>query len=402
MYRLKLATLLISFAALAWSWVLVACSEDEEKFQPTPYTFPELIGFPKQLNIPPDNPMTKEGVELGRYLFYDGRMSGRTHKDSLMSCASCHIQSRGFECGPDNPRFPGGHPRGMPTPEYPLGKPTPHTMLPVINVVFNNTGYGWNGFLEESNTATGIPGYDFSEVPGINFKNLEAFTYMAIVAEHEMNGSIAATVNAIRSDPMYAGMFRKAFGTEEINADRIGKAIAQFVRSIVSYRSRYHKWLRGDASLTDSELRGHDLFFSEDADCFHCHGGTVLLTTFDYFNNAKDSEFSDTRDRYSITKKPWDIGAYRAPSLINTELHGPYMHDGRFGTLDEVIDFYSEGLVYSDYVHPLMKFVNDGGVQLTAEEKADLKAFLHTLTDHELLNDPAYGPPAAISEWLAL
>ncbi len=402
MYKLKLATLLISIAALAWSWILIACSEDETAaFRPTPYAFPQISGFPRQLNIPADNPMTGEGVELGRYLFYDGRMSGRTEKDSLMSCATCHVQSKGFECGLDNPRFPGGFPRGMPSPEYPSGKQTPHVMLPVVNLAFNNTGYMWNGFLEQSNTATSIPGYDFSEVPGINFKNLEAFTYMAIVAGHEMNGSIAATVNAIRSDPMYGEMFRKAFGSSEVNADRIGKAVSQFVRSIVSYRSRYHKWLRGEASLTESELRGHELFFSEEADCFHCHGGTALLTTFDYFNNAKDAAFDDSRDRYAVTQKPWDIGAYRSPSLINTELQGPYMHDGRFTTLDEVIDFYSEGLVYSEHVHPLMKFVNDGGVHLTPDEKADLKAFLLTLTDHELLVDPKYGPPAAITEWLA-
>jgi cytochrome c peroxidase len=173
------------------------------------------------------------------------------------------------------------------------------------------------------------------------------------------------------------------------------------VRSIISYRSRYHQWVRDEITLTEAEMRGYDLFFSERADCFHCHGGTVFMTDFGYANNAKDSEFTDSRDRYGITKLPWHIGAYRTPSLINTELNGPYMHDGRFKTLDEVIDIYSEGLVYSQYVHPLMKFVQQGGVHLSDQEKSDLKAFLLTLTDYALLTDIAYGPPEEIQEWIA-
>lgn len=378
---------------------LVRCNDEETKSKPTPYSFPSIPGFPTLLNIPTGNPMTVEGVELGRFLFYDGRLSGRLDKDSLMTCSTCHLQSRAFECGVDHPRFTDGHPRGMPTPDYPDGKPTPHVMLPVVNLAYNNLGYMWNGFLEENNSATGIPGYDFSEIANLNFKNLEAFTYMAIVAKHEINGSIANTVTAIKSDPLYPPMFEKAFGTNEITAERISKSLSQFVRSIVSYRSKYHRWLRNEAQLTDSELRGYDLFFSEKADCFHCHGGTTLMTSYLYANNAKDTEFTDTRDRYGITKLPWDKGAYRAPSLINCELNGPYMHDGRFKTLDEVIDFYSEGLVYSESVHPLMKFVNQGGVHLRSSEKADLKAFLLTLTDPYLLSDPAYGPPQAIREW---
>lgn len=378
------------------------CSDDEPTMQkPTPYEFPEVKGFPTQKNIPSDNPMTVEGVELGRYLFYDGRLGGRLHRDSLMSCSTCHLQSRAFEIGTDHPRFTDGHPRGIPTRDYPQGKPTPHVMLPVVNLVFNNTGYMWNGFLEESNTSTGIPGYDFSEIPNLNFRNLEAFTYMAIVAPHEMNNSITNSVNAIKTEPRYPAMFRAAFGSEEITGERISKALSQFVRSIISYRSKYHKWLRNEVTLTDAETRGYDLFFSERADCFHCHGGSVFMTDFGFANNAKDAVFTDPRDRYSITKLPWDIGAYRTPSLINTELNGPYMHDGRFQTLDEVIDFYSEGLVYSEHVHPLMKFVQQGGVHLTDTEKADLKAFLLTLTDHELLVDESYGPPPALGEWVA-
>ena len=124
------------------------------------------------------------------------------------------------------------------------------------------------------------------------------------------------------------------------------------------------------------------------------------MTTNEYFNNAKDITFnSEDNDRHSITDDPMDIGAYRAPSLINIELTAPYMHDGRFSSLDEIIDFYSEELVYSDYVHPLMKNVRQKGVQLTDEEKADLKAFLLTLTDYEMIQSPQYTSPSELKEW---
>jgi cytochrome c peroxidase len=398
----RLHTLLSLFLVVANVMTIatlgVSCTDNEVAPSPTPYPLPTPEFFPTDLNIPIDNPLTVEGVELGRYLFYDGRLSGRTHPDSLMSCGSCHVQANGFEVGLKSPRAPGGHPRGMPNEEYPEGKPTPHVMLPVVNLIYNSTGYTWNGFLEESNSRTTLPGYDFSEVENMNFRNLEAFTYMAIVAKHEFNGSIGRTVEVIASDPMYKPMFKKAFGDEQVTANRISKAISQFVRTIISYRSRYHQWLRGETSLTDSELRGYELYFSEEADCFHCHGG-VMLTNNLYFNNAKDAVFTDERDRFAITGHVWDIGAYRAPSLINVELNGPYMHDGRFQTLDEVIDFYSEGLVISDYVHPLMKNVNAGGVDLTTEEKADLKAFLLTFTDHDLLTDPSFASPDALGSW---
>jgi cytochrome c peroxidase len=396
----KQLVLAVSVLSLIIS-LLPGCDHEDPERGPIPYQFPDMKGFPTRKNIPADNPMTVEGVELGRYLFYDGRLGGRLHKDSLMACSTCHLQPNAFECGVNHPRFTNGHPRGIQTSDFPEGKQTPHVMLSVVNLVFNNTGYMWSGFLEETNEMTGIPGYDFSEVHDINFKNIEAFTYMAIVAEHEMNNSIANSVMAIKTEPLYPQMFAKAFGNDDITAERISMALSQFVRSIVSYRSRYHQWLRNETTLTDSELQGYDLFFSEKADCFHCHGGTVFMTNFEFANNAKDTVFTDPRDRFSITKLPWDIGSYRIPSLINVELNGPYMHDGRYQTLDEVIDFYSEGLVYSEFVHPLMKFVRFGGVQLTDVEKTNLKAFLLTLTDHELLTDPAYGPPQAIEEWVA-
>ena len=368
-----------------------------DMFSTTPYVIPEVTYFPKKLNIPIDNPMTVEGVDLGRYLFYDGRLSGNTDKNMLMSCATCHIQKNGFEAGIDHPKFTDGKTYGL-APDGSTGKETPNFMLPLVNTVYNHSGYFWNGFINESNSLKGS-----SKVPDedvFHFRSIESVVWMSITAEHEMNSTIDKSVAAIDAIPMYKEKFKAAFGTEEVTYDRISKAIAQFVRSIVSHDSKFHKYLRKEAELTTQEKRGHDLFFSEDADCFHCHGGSVLMTTNEYFNNAKDTFFDPAeRDRHSVTGDAMDVGAYRAPSLINIELTAPYMHDGRFKSLDEIIDFYSEGLVYSDYVHPLMKNVRESGVQLSDEDKSALKAFLLALTDHEMVKNPQFACPPELKEW---
>jgi len=154
--------------------LFVSCSKSDdpepEPYSPTPYQIEIPYGFPTRLNIPDDNPMTVEGIELGRYLFYDGRMSGRTHPDSLMSCATCHIQANAFECGIDHPEFTGGFTHGL------TGKPTPHVMLPLINLVWNENGFLWNGMISESN-------------PDQRFRNIEDLVWMGVIAEHEMAGA---------------------------------------------------------------------------------------------------------------------------------------------------------------------------------------------------------------------
>jgi len=362
--------------------LLVGCRK-EETVTPaaTPYDFKIPKFFPTELNIPADNPMTVEGVALGRYLFYDGRLGGRTDPDSLMSCATCHHQENSFECGPDSPQFPGGHPHGI------TGKPTPHFMLPLINLVWNNTGYLWNGKVNNDNPQ---PGY----------RNIEDIVRMGVYAEHEMNSDTTRVKDIFQNLPGYPELFRKAFGTDEVTFDRIAKAIAQFIRTLVSSDSKFDRYMRGEEQLTSSELNGYVLFTTENgADCFHCHGGTgnPLFTTNLFYNNGKDTLFTgpyeDPNDRYHITGDPADLGAYKATTLRNIAYTGPYMHDGRFATLDEVIDFYSDHVKWSPYINPLMHHVSTGGVRLTASEKADLKAFLLTLTDETFLTNPAYSKP---------
>lgn len=356
----------------------VSCSKHEgPPAKPTPYVIDIPLYFPSRLEIPEDNPMTVEGVELGRRLFYDGRLSGRTNPDSMMSCATCHLQEHSFECGPDHPVFTNGHPFGI------KGILTPHSMLPLVNLVWTNSGYLWNGMIEPSNN-------DPSK------RTLEDLVWMGIVAPHEMAGDTNRTKTLIQSVPVYPELFKKAFGSEVVTVKNIGRAIAQFIRTLVSANSKFDRYLKGAVQLNPSELNGYVLFMTEQgADCFHCHGGegNPLFTTHLYYNNGKDVEFTDTHDRYHVTFEPSDIGAYKAPTLRNLAFTAPYMHDGRFSTLDEVINFYNAGLVNSPYISPLMHHIATGGIQLTPSEKEDLKAFLLTLSDSSFISNPAFGPP---------
>ena len=365
-------------------FLFISCHKDKEQtdnsFKATPFSIKIPSGFPTILNIPSDNPMTVEGIELGRYLFYDGRLSGRT--DTLMSCASCHKQKHAFTVGIENTQYSReGHPFGV------TGIFTPHYMLPMINLVWNNNGYFWNGKIYPDN-------------PDKKYRNLENIVWMGLAAPHEMKGDSNKTTALLQSIDIYPPMFKKAFGSDFVSMKNISKAISQFVRTLISANSKFDQYLRGETNLSASELHGFQLFVTENgADCFHCHGseGNPLFTTNLFYNNGKDTCFTadcgNISDRYSITLNPNDIGAFRAPSLRNIELIAPYMHDGRFKTLDEVINFYSSDLKFSPYVSPLMHHISDNGINLTFSQKADLKAFLLTLTDHEFITNPNFSNP---------
>lgn len=304
---------------------LLSCQpQGEEPYQPTPYELPAPLFFPSENNIPADNPMTEEGVALGEKMFSDEK-----------SCALCHHKEYSFEGGPDA------------TLEH-LG--TAHTMLPLINLAWNTTGLGWK-----------------SQV-----KTLEDMVYAAYTDPLEINTDTAEVVKRLQQSEGYPELFKKAFGTDGITFVRVEKAIAQYVRSLVFADSKFDRYLRGEEQLNQDELNGYMLFITENgADCFHCHGGgsNALFTTNLQYNNGLDASSGET---------------FKAPTLRNIALTAPYMHDGRFSTLDEVIDFYSEGVQYSENISPLMHHVMQGGVQLTPQEKQQLKAFLNTLTDSSL------------------
>lgn len=331
-------------AALLLASLLSACHPSGEKpYRPTPYELPKPLFFPSITNIPDDNPLTVEGIALGKKLFFDQSYSSLlppnsslpTPNSSLSCCASCHRPKYSFELGPKGSL------------EY-LG--TPHTMLPLINLAWNTTGLGWD-----------------ASVPTI-----EDMVYAATTHPLEIAADTTQVVQYLQQQKDYPILFYKAFGTNQIHFKLVEKAIAQFVRSLVFADSKFDRYLRGEEQLSQDELNGYMLFITEDgADCFHCHGGgsNALFTTNLSYNNGLDAEYH---------------GDFKAPTLRNIALTAPYMHDGRFNTLEEVIDFYSDSVQYSEQISPLMHHVMQGGVHLTLQEKQQLKAFLNTLTDHEL------------------
>lgn len=298
--------------------------------------------------------MTEEGVELGRKLFYDPRLSGRNGTDGIRSCASCHHQAKNFDFGGSA----GLH----------------HSVMPLVNLAWNTTGLGWNG----------------------GVATLEDMVLAAVTSPVEINADTHLVVRYLQNTDDYPPLFEKTFGNRNITFLNIQRAIAQFVRSLVSADSKFDRYLRSEEQLTQDELEGYLLFVTEDgADCFHCHGGggNALMTTNLFYNNGLDDDFNDPEDRAAITGNPRDKGAYKAPTLRNIAVSAPYMHDGRFQTLDEVIDFYSDSVKNSATISPLMHHVMQGGVRLTPQEKSQLKAFLNTLTDEAFLNNPKHAAP---------
>ena len=187
-------------------------------------------------------------------------------------------------------------------------------------------------------------------------------------------------------------MFRRAFKTSTITKELTTRAIAQFERTLISANSKFDKYSLNQINLTAQELNGLSVFMDESrGDCFHCHGNpnNPLWTDNDFHNNGLDANFIDL-GLGGVTGDPNDNGKFRSPSLRNLAFTAPYMHDGRFETIEEVINHYSEGLQNSATIDPLMKKINQGGVQLTSQDKADLKAFLLTLSDHEFISNPEF------------
>ncbi len=339
---------------------LSSCRKDPvlDVYHPSPYRLSIPRGFPEMV-IPFDNPMTIEGVKLGRKLFYEKRLSANNN----LSCGSCHQQQHGFS---DPRRFSPGTD----------GLNGTRQSMALINL-------GWEHFFFwDGRKAT-----------------LEDQIFDPIRNPVEMNTTWPEVETKLRADAEYREMFRKAFGSSGVDSVRVSKAISQFLRTLISGNSRFDRVMRGEISFTASEANGFDLFMRDKdeannisgADCFHCHG-PVLMADQLLNNNGLDATFSDP-GLGGITGNPNDMGKFKAPTLRNIEFTAPYMHDGRFNTLDEVIGHYSTGLVVSPTIDPLMKFASDGGVSLSPQERQDLKAFLLTLTDHEFLNNPAFSDP---------
>lgn len=334
-----------------------SCSDETVGYSPVEISLdiPELFAntiIPPV--IPVDNPQTAEGVALGKKLFFDTILSG----DQTIACASCHAPQSAFT---DNTATSTGID----------GVSGTRNSMPIFNLAWNyGERFAWDG----------------KEL------SLERQALEPVENPIEMHSNWDDVVNRLQNNPEYKTLFLQAFDSDIITKELTVKAIAQFERTLISANSKFDRYSLGQATLTAQELNGLDVFLREDkGDCFHCHGNpnNPLWTNNDFHNNGLDTVFTDL-GLGAVTGDPNDNGKFRTPSLRNLAFTAPYMHDGRFATLEDVIDFYSEGLQDSPTIDPLMKNINQGGVQLSDQDKADLKAFLLTLSDPSFLNNPDF------------
>jgi len=307
--------------------------------------------FAPQPDLPRDNPLTGEGVALGGKLFFDRRLSA----DNRQSCAACHRPNDALS---DPRRFSRGVAGAIGTRNAPA----------LENLAWKNSFF-WDG-----RAAT-----------------LREQVLQPIQNPIEMDESLANAVAKISADRDYPRLFENAFGSQEINSDKIARALEQFLLVQVSFDAKYDRVMNGQANFTAQEQRGFELFNTEydpyhgqfGADCFHCHGGP-LLQSQDFANNGLDSAFYDL-GRYKITQRAGDEGKFAVPSLRNVAVTAPYMHDGRFRTLEEVVEHYCTGMKRSATLDPNLAKHPDGGVPLSTDDKRALVAFLKTLTDEKYL-----------------
>ena len=225
--------------------------------------------------------------------------------------------------------------------------------------------------------------------------SLERQVFDPITNPIEMHNTLDNVVQRLQQDPNYPPLFEQAFGTSAIDSVMVSKAISQFERTIISANSKFDRYLLGEATLTPQELEGFNVFMDENrGDCFHCHGSenNPLWTDNKFHNNGLDANPSDLGLGVA-SGDPNDNGKFRTPSLRNLAFTAPYMHDGRFATIEEVINHYSEGLQDSPTIDPLMKKVEQGGVQLSTTDKENLKQFLLSLSDFEFITNPQYAHP---------
>ncbi len=355
-YTTIVILLLISIFIMQACEEHTAAPDDSYDFQAPAY-FPQLIS-------PTNNPLTKSGVSLGRMLFYDPILSS----DSTISCASCHNISSSFA---ENKKYSVGV----------AGATGDVNAMAIINLAWQRKFF-WNGragSLEE-------------QALGPVNNPLEM---------HETSENVAAKLTHSK---IYAPLFKKAFGTATVTPEMIAKAISQFERIIVSNQSTYDKFYEiQERAFTADEYAGFRIFFTERGQCFHCHGanGTLLAHNLDtiFRNNGllTDQEMIGKGLSF-VTKKTTDDGKFKVPTLRNIALTGPYMHDGRFENLMQVMDFYSSGIKQNrnldiNFTKSPERLEQYGGLGLTTVEKQQLIAFLNTLTDTSFTHNPAYQNP---------
>lgn len=327
---------------------IISCENDTD--------FGELISDEEFQLIYPDyfpeltytDDLTKNKIALGKKLFYEGKLS----RNNTISCGFCHIQEFAFT-----------H-HGHPVSHGIDGRIGIRNAPPIQNLAFLKR-FMWDGVIH----------------------NLNEQGISPITAFEEMDSNFTEIIQKLSADEQYKTMFRNAYGDSEINATRILQSLGQFIATIISSNSKYDKFINGIVNLTNSEENGRILFQQK---CSVCHSGA--LQTDESFRNSGhyyNAQYADG-GLFRVTSDSVDFMKFRVPSLRNVELTTPYMHDGRFYSLEAVLNFYSEGVEDNANLDPLLRQNGTIGIPMTQQEKQDIISFLKTLTDTEFIQNPNF------------
>jgi cytochrome c peroxidase len=349
--------LLLIFVILsAWCYV-------DGNIETGTYNLVYPANFGNRIQIPADNPTTKQGVYLGRMLFYESKLS----VNNTISCGNCHQQDKAFT---DGRAFSPGVD----------GVLTPRNSMSLVNLLWGRKFF-WDG----------------------RANGLEEQAVTPLTSPHEMGQSLTVSAQKLAQTANYPALFKLVYGDEQITGDRIVKALSQFERTLISANSRYDQYLSGAYKPTPDELKGMELFNTgpqpekgiRGANCGHCHGGPKTYMEL-FHDNGLDSLPRDS-GMEKLTGLPADRGRFKVPTLRNIALTAPYMHDGRFKTLQEVVDHYSEHIEGSAALSSFLRGESNeaGGksLKLLPVEKKQLIAFLNMLTDSAFISNTAFSDP---------
>lgn len=335
---------------LAIGFLFSCSSDDSSEYQNIPIDYQVPSNFPPLAYNMVNNPLTEKGFELGKKIFYDGRLAS----DGVVSCGFCHIQEDAFTHH--------GH-----TFSHGVGDGIGNRNTPPIQNMAFQTQFFWDGAAN----------------------HIEMLSMIPISSEIEMNGDIIAIINMMKNDSEYKRLFKQAFPQGAINSEYMLKALAQFMTLLTSSNSKFDKYRRNESggNLTQDEIDGYTIFNQK---CASCHA-TDLFTDNSFRNNGLpiNPSINDT-GRYRVTEFEQDKYKFKVPSLRNIEKTAPYMHDGRFYTLEAVLNHYSNGVVNSATLDPSLNNNGTLGIPLTNLEKTKLIAFLKTLTDNQYLTDKRF------------
>ena len=366
---IKIVTIVVAIAVIFIASTIYIFQDKKPVTQLVEFTSPFVFG---RFNVPESNPLTQESVLLGRRLFYDPILSS----NNKVSCATCHKQALAFT-------------DGLKTSLGVSGVPLNFNSMSLVNLMWGPRHFFWDG----------------------RASSLEAQALEPIKHVDEMARNIEELIVDLNNDQTYQRLFKQAFG--KVSEQGIANALANFQRTLISANSRYDQYLRGEITLSPTEEQGRKLFMAHPdtkvtlrgGNCIDCHSQFLTSgfgTAFDGFsNNGLDNDQALQAGLFSVTKNEAHKGLFKAPTLRNIAVTAPYMHDGRFATLQEVLAHYNGGIKRSKTLSPLIieadnipKTQNDHiSLNLNENEITAIITFLHTLTDAEFLANPDFSNP---------